>query len=302
MGNTTQRVGGQAVLEGVMMRAGDRMAVAVRDLNGDSQIQKEKVSSWGDRWPFLRWPIVRGAAGMVESLKIGMGALNFSAQTLGEEPEEEMSGWQSALMMVVGLLMALGLFIAIPSIVARLFAPWLPYSWQLSALEGALKLSIFFLYLWSISRMKEIRRVFEYHGAEHKTIYAYENNQELTVENIRPYTTLHPRCGTNFLFLVVMVGIIVSSFLTWDSLVQRIAYRILLLPLIAGIAYELIRLGGSSDNGLIKLIMMPGLALQKLTTREPDDSQIEVAIAALEGALDIQEGNEVEESRLPLIS
>lgn len=150
--------------------------------------------------------------------------------------------------------------------------------------------------------MKEIRRVFEYHGAEHKTIYAYENNQELTVENIRPYTTLHPRCGTNFLFLVVMVGIIVSSFLTWDSLVQRIAYRILLLPLIAGIAYELIRLGGSSDNGLIKLIMMPGLALQKLTTREPDDSQIEVAIAALEGALDIQEGNEVEESRLPLIS
>ena len=150
--------------------------------------------------------------------------------------------------------------------------------------------------------MKEIRRVFEYHGAEHKTIYAYENNQELTVENIRPYTTLHPRCGTNFLFLVVMVGIIVSSFLTWDSLVQRIAYRILLLPLIAGIAYELIRLGGSSDNGLIKLIMMPGLALQKLTTREPDDSQIEVAIAALEGALDIQEGDEVEESRLPLIS
>ena len=150
--------------------------------------------------------------------------------------------------------------------------------------------------------MKEIRRVFEYHGAEHKTIYAYENNQELTVENIRPYTTLHPRCGTNFLFLVVMVGIIVSSFLTWDSLVQRIAYRILLLPLIAGIAYELIRLGGSSDNGLIKLIMMPGLALQKLTTREPDDSQIEVAIAALEGALDIQEGNEVGESRLPLIS
>ena len=150
--------------------------------------------------------------------------------------------------------------------------------------------------------MKEIRRVFEYHGAEHKTIYAYENNQELTVENIRPYTTLHPRCGTNFLFLVVMVGIIVSSFLTWDSLVQRIAYRILFLPLIAGIAYELIRLGGSSDNGLVKLIMMPGLALQKLTTREPDDGQIEVAIAALEGALDIQEGNEVEESRLPLIS
>jgi len=302
MGNNIQKVGGQAVLEGVMMRAGDRMAVAVRNLEGEICIEKEELNSWGSRWPFLRWPIVRGAAGMAESLKIGAKALHFSAKTLGEEDEEESGSLLSTLMMVLGFVLALTLFVAFPSMIARFLAPVGFLSWQLSIMEGFFKLAIFFCYLWSISQIKDIRRVFEYHGAEHKTIYAYENSLPLTVENVRPFTRLHPRCGTNFLFLVVIVSIIVSTFVTWSSLPERIAMRIVLLPMVAGIAYELIRLGGSSQNWFVKLIMFPGLMLQNLTTREPDDSQIEVAIAALQGALADESAGEVEASQLPLIS
>lgn len=300
MGKKIQRVGGQAVLEGVMMRAGDHVAVAVRNSEGEICLQAEEVSSWGARWPILRWPIIRGAAGMAESLKIGAKALHFSAQTLGEEEEEE-SGWMGTLVMIAGFAMALGLFVALPSVVTRFLAPVNIPGWQLSMIEGAFKLLIFFGYLWSISRLKDIRRVFEYHGAEHKTIYAYENDLPLTVESVKPFTRLHPRCGTNFLFLVVMVSILVSTCITWSSLTERIFLRILLLPLVAGIAYELIRLGGNSQNWFIKVIMFPGLMLQNLTTREPDDRQIEVAIAALEGALG-ERTEEVQESQLPLIS
>lgn len=300
MGNNIQRVGGQAVLEGVMMRAGDHVAVAVRNPEGEICLQAEEVSSWGARWPILRWPIIRGAAGMAESLKIGARALHFSAQTLGEEEEED-AGWMGTLVMILGFAMALGLFVALPSVVTRFLAPVGLPSWQLSMIEGAFKLLIFFGYLWSISRLKDIRRVFEYHGAEHKTIYTYENGLPLTVENVRPFTRLHPRCGTNFLFLVVIVSILVSTFITWSSLTERILLRIVLLPLVAGLAYELIRLGGNSQNWFIKLIMFPGLMLQNLTTREPDDEQIEVAIAALEGALG-ERSEEVQESQLPLIS
>lgn len=300
MGKNIQRVGGQAVLEGVMMRAGDHVAVAVRNPEGEICLQAEEVSSWGARWPILRWPIIRGAAGMAESLKIGAKALHFSAQTLGEEEEED-TGWMGTLVMIAGFALALGLFVALPSVVTRFLAPVGLPSWQLSMIEGAFKLLIFFGYLWSISRLKDIRRVFEFHGAEHKTIYTYENGLPLTVENVRPFTRLHPRCGTNFLFLVVIVSILVSTFITWSSLTERILLRILLLPLVAGLAYELIRLGGNSQNWFIRVIMFPGLMLQNLTTREPDDEQIEVAIAALEGALG-ERNEEVQESQLPLIS
>ena len=302
MGQNIQKVGGQAVLEGVMMRAGDRVAVAVRNLDGEICMQEEEISSWGARFPFLRWPIVRGAAGMIESLKIGAKALHFSAQTLGEEDEEETSSWLSTLMMVVGFGLALLLFVALPSMVTRWLAPAGFSNWQLSIFEGLLKIGIFFTYLWSISRLKDIRRVFEYHGAEHKTIYAYEKGLDLTVENVRPFTRLHPRCGTNFLFLVVMVSIVISTFITWSSLTERIALRILVLPLVAGLAYELIRWGGSSTGSFVRIIMFPGLMLQNLTTREPDDEQIEVAIAALQGALGSESTEEIEESQLPLIS
>lgn len=300
MQKNIQKVGGQAVLEGVMMRAGDHVAVAVRNPDGEICLQKEAVSSWGNRWPFLRWPIIRGAAGMIESLKIGTRALHFSAVTLGEEEDDESPDWLGKAVMILGFALALGLFVALPSVITRFLTPSGFENWQMSAIEGFIKLFIFFGYLWSISRLQDIRRVFEYHGAEHKTIYAYENGVELTPENVRPFTRLHPRCGTNFLFLVVIVSIIVSTFVTWSSLGERIFLRILLLPVVAGLAYELIRLGGSSQNWFVRFIMFPGMMLQNLTTREPDDSQLEVAIAALEGALGNQE--EIEESQLPLIS
>ncbi|MBP7247610.1 MAG: DUF1385 domain-containing protein [Negativicutes bacterium] len=301
MGKNIQKVGGQAVLEGVMMRAGDHMAIAVRNLQGEISVETEEIDSWGKRWPILKWPLLRGAAGMIESMKIGAKALHFSAVVLGEEEEGGESGWLSTLMMGLGFLLALGLFVALPSVATRFLAPEGLPSWQLSVIEGLMKVFIFLAYLVGISQLKDIRRVFEYHGAEHKTIYAYENGKELTVENVKPYTRLHPRCGTNFLFLVVMVSIIVSAFVTWSSLPERILWRIGLLPLVAGLAYELIRLGGSSDHWFIKMIMFPGLMLQNLTTREPDESQIEVAIVSLENALS-GSSEKVEESELPLIS
>ena len=301
MGKNIQKVGGQAVLEGVMMRAGDHMAIAVRNLQGEISVETEEIASWGKRWPILKLPLLRGAAGMIESMKIGAKALHFSAVVLGEEEEGGESSWLSTLMMGLGFVLAMGLFVALPSVATRFLAPEGLASWQLSVIEGLMKVFIFLAYLVSISRLKDIRRVFEYHGAEHKTIYAYENGKELTVENVKPYTRLHPRCGTNFLFLVVMVSIIVSAFVTWSSLPERILWRIGLLPLVAGLAYELIRLGGSSDHWLIKIIMFPGLMLQNLTTREPDDSQIEVAIVSLENALR-GSAEQVEESELPLIS
>ena len=301
MGKNIQKVGGQAVLEGVMMRAGDHMAIAVRNLQGEISVETEEIASWGKRWPILKLPLLRGAAGMIESMKIGAKALHFSAVVLGEEEEGGESSWLSTLMMGLGFVLAMGLFVALPSVATRFLAPEGLASWQLSVIEGLMKVFIFLAYLVSISRLKDIRRVFEYHGAEHKTIYAYENGKELTVENVKPYTRLHPRCGTNFLFLVVMVSIIVSAFVTWSSLPERILWRIGLLPLVAGLAYELIRLGGSSDYWLIKIIMFPGLMLQNLTTREPDNSQIEVAIVSLENALR-GSAEQVEESELPLIS
>ncbi len=301
MGKNIQKVGGQAVLEGVMMRAGDHMAIAVRNLQGEISVETEEIASWGKRWPILKLPLLRGAAGMIESMKIGAKALHFSAVVLGEEEEGGESSWLSTLMMGLGFVLAMGLFVALPSVATRFLAPEGLASWQLSVIEGLMKVFIFLAYLVSISRLKDIRRVFEYHGAEHKTIYAYENGKELTVENVKPYTRLHPRCGTNFLFLVVMVSIIVSAFVTWSSLPERILWRIGLLPLVAGLAYELIRLGGSSDHWLIKIIMFPGLMLQNLTTREPDNSQIEVAIVSLENALR-GSAEQVEESELPLIS
>ena len=301
MGKNIQKVGGQAVLEGVMMRAGDHMAIAVRNLQGEISVETEEITSWGKRWPILKLPLLRGAAGMIESMKIGAKALHFSAVVLGEEEEGGESSWLSTLMMGLGFVLAMGLFVALPSVATRFLAPEGLVSWQLSVIEGLMKVFIFLAYLVSISRLKDIRRVFEYHGAEHKTIYAYENGKELTVENVKPYTRLHPRCGTNFLFLVVMVSIIVSAFVTWSSLPERILWRIGLLPLVAGLAYELIRFGGSSDHWLIKIIMFPGLMLQNLTTREPDDSQIEVAIVSLENAL-AGSAEQVEESELPLIS
>ena len=304
MGKNIQKVGGQAVLEGVMMRAGDHMAIAVRNLQGEISVETEEIASWGKRWPILKLPLLRGAAGMIESMKIGAKALHFSAVVLGEEEEGGESSWLSTLMMGLGFVLAMGLFVALPSVATRFLAPEGLASWQLSVIEGLMKVFIFLAYLVSISRLKDIRRVFEYHGAEHKSIYNYEMEKALEVENAKTCTRFHPRCGTSFLLLVMFISILVFSIVDFifpvpDNkfllIVYKIFTRIPFVPVVAGISFEIQRWTSYHLNNIIgKMIAGPGLLLQKITTKEPDESQLEVALVALKVALGQEVTNAVE--------
>ena len=274
-------VGGQAVIEGVMMRGPGYTATAVREPGGTIVVQKEITTSIQDRYPILKKPFLRGCVALYESLIIGMKALSFSAKAAGDE-EEEMSNNEIVITMVFSTVFAIALFLALPTYAVK-FIPGIQDNHViLNLLEGAIRLVLFLLYIWAIGLTKDIQRVFQYHGAEHKTIHAYENNLPLTVEHIRSQTRLHPRCGTNFLLIVMVVSIFVFAFLGWPSLWERIISRVLLMPVVAGIAYEFIRLAGRSENSFVKALVKPGLALQYMTTREPEDDQIEVAIRALE--------------------
>lgn len=274
-------VGGQAVIEGVMMRGPKVTATAVREPGGNIIIDEFATTSITDKYKILKKPFIRGSIALWESLSIGMKALAFSAKVAGEE-EEELTDKEIVITMLLAGLVAVGLFIVVPTYAAK----WIPYiqnsHFILNMFEGFVRLILFLLYIWGISRMPDIKRVFEYHGAEHKTIHTYEKNEELTVENVRKNSRIHPRCGTNFLMIVMVVSIIVFAFLGWPNLIERITSRIVLLPVVAGIAYEIIRLAGCKDNIFIRIIIAPGLWLQKLTTLEPQDDQIEVAIAALQ--------------------
>lgn len=274
-------VGGQAVIEGVMMRGPEFIATAVREPSGNIIVQKERLTSITDRYPILKKPMIRGVVALAESLIYGMKALSFSAQAAGEEEEETLSNKEIAMTMLFSLGLAIVLFVIIPTYAAKYIHSSVTDSRLLNTFEGILRLVIFFLYVWGISLMKDIQRVFQYHGAEHKTIHAYEAGEELTVENIRKYSCLHPRCGTNFLLIVMVVSIVMFAFLGWPDLWLRILSRIILLPVVAGIAYEIIRFAGRSKAKWVACAITPGLWLQKLTTREPSDDQIEVAIAAL---------------------
>lgn len=274
-------IGGQAVIEGVMMRGPGYIATAVREPSGGINVKKEQLSSITERYPILKKPLLRGVVALAESLIHGLKALSFSAQAAGEEGEE-LSDRELAVTMLFSLGLAVVLFVIIPTYAAKYIHSTITDSRLLNLLEGGLRMAIFFLYIYGISRMKDIQRVFEYHGAEHKTIHAYEAGLPLTVENIRPFSTLHPRCGTAFLLVVMVVSIIMFAFLGWPDLWLRILSRIALMPVVAGVSYEIIRFAGRSDNSLVGMVMMPGLWLQKLTTREPSDDQIEVAIRALE--------------------
>jgi uncharacterized protein YqhQ len=275
-------VGGQAVIEGVMMRGPEFIATAVREPSGNIIVQKERLTSITDRYPILKKPMIRGVVALAESLIYGMKALSFSAQAAGEEEEETLSNKEIAVTMLFSLGLAIVLFVIIPTYAAKYIHSAVTDSRLLNTFEGILRLVIFFLYVWGISLMKDIQRVFQYHGAEHKTIHAYEAGEELTVENIRKYSCLHPRCGTNFLLIVMVVSIVMFAFLGWPDLWLRILSRIVLLPVVAGIAYEIIRFAGRSKAKWVACAITPGLWLQKLTTREPSDDQIEVAIAALQ--------------------
>lgn len=277
-------VGGQAVIEGVMMRGFGKVSTAVREPNGNIAVEVKPVHSIADRYPILKKPFLRGSVNLFESLVLGMKSLSYSAQMAGEE-DEQLSDREMAVTVAISLILASVLFIAIPTGAAKIFHSLTDDPFFLNLMEGALRLLIFLAYLFAISRMKDIRRVFQYHGAEHKTIYCYEAGLPLTVENVQKFPRLHPRCGTAFLLIVMLVSIFVFAFLGWPDLWLRIASRIILLPVVAGIAYEIIRLSARSENALVKAAIAPGLWLQYLTTRPPDDEMVEVAIASLNAVL-----------------
>ena len=286
-------VGGQALMEGIMMRGPEKICVAVRRPDGTLDMTYEDVKH--HRWQKI--PLVRGAAAMIENLVLGYRYLMHSAEVsmpeeAGEEPgrfetwlgEHAGPGAQNffmALAAVCGGLLAIVLFMVLPTAIVGLIDRFLPLGWGKVVLEGVLKIALFVGYLFLCTRMKEIHRVFEYHGAEHKTIACYEAGEELTVENVRHHRRFHPRCGTSFMILVLIVSILLFSVLPWSSTGLRVVLKLLLLPVVMGVSYELIKLAGRYDNLFTRIISAPGLWLQRLTTFEPDDSMIEVAIAAV---------------------
>ncbi len=283
--NKKPNVGGQAVIEGVMMRGKTHVAVAVRQPDGEISVDLRPVNSISDRYPILKKPFLRGVVSLVESLVMGMKALAYSAQVSGDE-DEKLDSKEMALTIAVSAGLAILLFIVIPTWSMRFLTGITQDHMALNLAEGVLRMAIFLAYIAAISSMNDIQRVFQYHGAEHKTIYTYEAGLPLKVENVRPFSTLHPRCGTNFLMIVMLISMFIFTFLGWPSLLERIASRIILMPVIAGVSYELIRYAGAhTDNPLVRIAITPGLLLQKLTTRQPDDSQIEVAIASLKAVV-----------------
>lgn len=285
-------VGGQAVIEGVMMRGTDKVAVAVRKPDGEIAVDVNPVNSIRDKYPILKKPLLRGVIALFESLYDGMKALAYSAQISGDE-DEQLSDKEMVLTIITSVALAIGLFIVVPTWSMRFLHTLTDDPMLLNLAEGVLRMVIFLCYIAAISSMEDIQRVFQYHGAEHKTIYTYEAGLPLKVENVRQFSTLHPRCGTNFLMIVMLISMFIFTFLGWPSLLERIASRIVLMPVIAGVSYELIRFAGAhAENRLVHACIMPGLLLQKLTTRQPDDSQIEVAIASLKAVLPPEEVNE----------
>lgn len=281
-------VGGQAVIEGVMMRGPGLRATAVRDPQGTIQIETVPVRSISDRFPVLKKRLLRGSVALIESLVMGIRSLSYAAKMAGEE-EEQLTDREMAGTVAFALVLACVLFIAIPTGAAKLFRFITEDPVFLNLMEGFLRLAIFLAYIWGISRMKDIRRVFQYHGAEHKTIHCYEAGLPLTVGNVQRFSRLHPRCGTNFLLIVMLVSIFVFAFLGWPSLIARILSRVALLPIVAGISYEVIRFAGRSENPVVQTAIKPGLWLQYLTTRPPDDEMVEVAIESLKAVLPAEE-------------
>lgn len=287
MNKKTQLVGGQAVLEGVMMRHSDRMAIACRRSDNTISIHQETLNLLAKRFTFLGWPVIRGVVAFIESLTLGVRALNISAAAALAEEGEELTGWHSFLMVVFGLGLGVSLFFVLPTYLVRFLPAWPPL--LLNMLEGLIRLTVFVVYIVMITRWGDVQRFFQYHGAEHKVIFGYENGDNLEADQCNVYSTRHPRCGTSFILTVMVVSIILFSFFGWPSLWQRIALRMLLLPLIAGISYELIRFSARSQSPLACILTAPGLWLQRLTTREPDEGQVEVALCALKAVLNLTE-------------
>ena len=291
-------MGGQAVIEGVMMRSSDSWAVAVRSPKGEILVKKEPWLPVGKRFRLLKLPILRGAVVLIETLVLGVKALTFSADVASTEPDEEGNSvsnkeekgfWWAASMfgtVAFSLLLGIVIFFYLPLLLTEMLNIESPIIFNL--VDGVFRVVFFLAYLFLISRWKEIQRVFEYHGAEHKTIFAYEDSKELTWENIQPYSTFHQRCGTSFILVLMLVSILVFILLGKPQVWQERLIRMLFIPLIGGITYELIKLGDRySDNPLVRLLIGPGLWLQRITTSQPDKDQVEVAVISLKAALGI---------------
>lgn len=287
-------IGGQAVMEGVMMRSGDRYAVAVRKTDGEIAVNFHKQKHTFDK--VRRIPIVRGVVAFFESLVMGISTLFESADYFDEEatenPEEKKEKNKAAETaemvgtLLLSFVIALVVFLLFPYYLSKLFGRFVSSESVQALIEGILRVLIFIVYLLVISKMEDIRRVFQYHGAEHKCINCIENGRELTVENVRESSRFHRRCGTSFLFFVVLLSIFFFMFIRSDSHLMQLLYRFLLIPVIAGISYEFIRIAGRSSSRVVQILSKPGLMLQSLTTREPDDSMIEVGIASVEAVFD----------------
>ena len=300
-------IGGQAVLEGVMMKNKEKYAVAVRKPDGEGLAHGSK---------FKELPFIRGIFNFLDSLILGTRALNYSASFYEEEEGKEtkfdkamdkMSGGNgekllSGIVTVISIMLAVGIFIVLPYFISSLFDSFIRNRSLMAIIEGVIRIALFLLYVWGISAMKDIRRLYQYHGAEHKCINCIEKGRPLTVHNVMRSSRLHKRCGTSFIFFVMLVSIVLFFFIQVDNVAEKVILRILLMPVVAGISYEIIRLAGRTDNVFIKILSAPGMWIQRMTTREPDESMAEVAIASVEAVFDWKKylqdtfGYEVDES------
>ena len=301
-------IGGQALMEGILMRGPDKQAIVCRTENG--LVEKvEPLNLVKDKYPVLGWPFIRGIVTFADSMVKGMRALTYSASLLPEDQQEEPSKFDLWLekklgsekaekyiigfAAVLGVLLALTLFIFVPTLIAGLIPGIEGHYTARSVIEGAIKIIIFLVYLGLVAKMKEIKRLFSYHGAEHKTIFCYEKGLPLTVENVRPQSRFHPRCGTSFLLVVIILGLFVGLFIQVDNVFLRIGLRVLLLPVIVCVAYELNRWAGRHDTNIVsRIVTWPGKQLQRLTTNEPDDGMIECAIRAMELVIPKEKGKD----------
>ena len=309
-------IGGQAVLEGVMMKNKEKYAVAVRKPDGEIEVEVETYQGLAHGSKFKELPFIRGIFNFLDSLILGTRALNYSASFYEEEEGKEtkfdkamdkMSGGNgekllSGIVTVISIMLAVGIFIVLPYFISSLFESFIRNRSLMAIIEGVIRIALFLLYVWGISAMKDIRRLYQYHGAEHKCINCIEKGRPLTVHNVMRSSRLHKRCGTSFIFFVMLVSIVLFFFIQVDNVAEKVILRILLMPVVAGISYEIIRLAGRTDKVFIKILSAPGMWIQRMTTREPDESMAEVAIASVEAVFDWKKylqdtfGYEVDES------
>lgn len=309
-------IGGQAVLEGVMMKNKEKYAVAVRKPDGEIEVEVETYQGLAHGSKFKELPFIRGIFNFLDSLILGTRALNYSASFYEEEEGKEtkfdkamdkMSGGNgekllSGIVTVISVILAVGIFIVLPYFISSLFESFIRNRSLMAIIEGVIRIALFLLYVWGISAMKDIRRLYQYHGAEHKCINCIEKGRPLTVHNVMRSSRLHKRCGTSFIFFVMLVSIVLFFFIQVDNVAEKVILRILLMPVVAGISYEIIRLAGRTDSVFIKILSAPGMWIQRMTTREPDESMAEVAIASVEAVFDWKKylqdtfGYEVDES------